>query len=478
MPSRSRASARPVLVALLALAALVLLGGSASAQSTGAAEEQLVRRINQDRTAAGLAPLAGDAALQGVARSWTPRMAGADRLSHNAALGDQVTGSWTRLAENVGVARASSGEQAEATVERLHRAFMDSAGHRANVLGDFDQVGVGAVWQQGNLWITVNFSKGRADFGAPIDEAVGISQQLFAGAGAAGRKAEYVVVGRAEVFADALGGSGLAGDRAPILFTNGPTASAANPPLHGSVAAEIDRVLGGRGRVYLLGGTGAVSARVEQGLKAAGYDVRRLSGASRVETSVKVAQEIVRLTGKAPARIIVARADDWADAVTGGAYAASTRSPLVLTYRDDLHPSTRGFLDANRGARRFVLGGSAAVSDGVVKAAGAERIAGPDRTATAVAVAERLWGRTAGKAGDRFALSPGYNGNAWAYALAMAPWSAVHSAPQLLVYNDLPASVSDYLTRLGYSSGVKADLLAASPVTLDVRSRVSKLLRP
>lgn len=471
-------TARIVVVAALAAALLLNLGGSAFAavNSAGSAEDQMTSLINVERRSRGLQPLAPNVQLTGVARGWTPKMVSAGKLSHNPNLGKQVSGAWARLGENVGVAHPGGGEVAESIVNRLHKAFMNSPGHRANVLGDYTQIGLGAVWSNGSLWITVVFSKGgETRPNAAIGEAINVSKRVFADAGASGRPADFVVLGRAEVFADTLGGAGLAADRAPVLYTNGPTGVDPDPALHSATAAEIDRVLGGRGTVYLLGGTGAVSARVERELASAGYSVRRLRGASRVETSVRIAEEILKVHGPAK-QILVARADDWPDAVTGGAYAAATRSPLVLTGQDKLHPAAAKFISARSGAKTYALGGTAALSDKVVAAARATRISGKDRAGTSVAIAEKLWGRTKASAGDRFSVVPGYAGDAWAYALAAAPWSAANTGPQLLVSDQVPPAVADYLKRLGYSGKVSGDVLAASPVPGPVRDQARRLL--
>ena len=49
---------------------------------------------------------------------------------------------------------------------------MASPSHRANILGDYNQVGIGvSVADDGRLWVTVVFMKGPADLGearAPI----------------------------------------------------------------------------------------------------------------------------------------------------------------------------------------------------------------------------------------------------------------------------------------------------------------------
>ncbi len=104
--------------------------------------------INAERADAGLGALTPDPDLASVAQAWSAEMASSGRLAHNPNLRDQVEPGWQRLAENVGTG---------SSVEMLHDSFMASAGHRRNVLGDFDRVGVGVVEAEGRLWVTVDF---------------------------------------------------------------------------------------------------------------------------------------------------------------------------------------------------------------------------------------------------------------------------------------------------------------------------------
>jgi hypothetical protein len=87
-----------------------------------------------------------------------------------------------------------------------------------------------------------------------------------------------------------------------------------------------------------------------------------------------------------------------------------------------------------------------------------------------------MWGRTAASPGDTYTTAPGYGTEAWAYALALAPWSAVHSGPQLLVSADVPPSVSDYLGGLGYSGDVQGGVKAASAVPQPVSDTLRRLV--
>lgn len=487
MRHRRPAARRALLLGLVVALAVVVTAAPAAAATHPHAEQRLVQKMNAERGARGLGALAVDARLTEIARDWTPRMIADGQLSHRpgADLTRLAPSGWTRLGENVGRTVKSGAGEAE-LVDRLHDAFMASPGHRDNILGDYRYVGVGIQRSgDGGMWVTVNFMQAPASAHTPLPpeptagpqvaEAVRVSRRVFAAAGAGGRQASFAVVGRAEVFADVLGGAALAGDRAPILFTPGPTAANRDPALHPTTRAEIDRVLGARGKVYLLGGTGAVSDRTARELAAAGYTVRRLAGASRVETSVKVADETLRVHG-ASGRLLLARADQWPDAVTGGAYAAATGTPLLLTTQSKLHPAVAAFLSRHGGTPRFALGGTAALSDGVVRAARAERVAGADRSATAVAIAERLWQRTRASDGDRYATTPGHGDQAWAFALAQAPWTAVNDAPQLLVGNSVPPAVAGYLGRLGYGGAVTGEVMASSAVPGAVLSDFERYL--
>ena len=154
-------NAARLVAALLVL--FVLFGvnlGSAGASVTGTSDDEraFYNATNGDRAANGLAALSYDAAASDVARSWSQTMASNGSLYHNPnlarSIAAQVTPQWTRLGENVGVGYDVAG---------LERAFMASPGHRANILGDFNRVGIGTVrGSDGRLWVTVVFIKGPA----------------------------------------------------------------------------------------------------------------------------------------------------------------------------------------------------------------------------------------------------------------------------------------------------------------------------
>lgn len=164
----ARSTHRAAVVLLVVLTVLATLAGGASASEWAGAEQRLADRINAERRAAGLGELQVDAELQRVARAWTDVMAREDRLYHNPSLSSQVRRDWRLLGENVGWTQRSDATTSE-LVDRVHRAFMDSPGHRANVLrAEYNWVGVGVrVAASGKLWTTVNFMHGTGQAAAP-----------------------------------------------------------------------------------------------------------------------------------------------------------------------------------------------------------------------------------------------------------------------------------------------------------------------
>ncbi|MGH2829121.1 MAG: CAP domain-containing protein, partial [Actinomycetota bacterium] len=113
-------------------------------------ENSFVSRINSERSTRGLSSLRWNEDLASVARRHARRMADSGNLHHNPNLRNEVEG-WEIVGENVGFGP---------NVDELHRAFMDSASHRANVLDrDYTLLGTGTVWRDGTLWVTEVFMK-------------------------------------------------------------------------------------------------------------------------------------------------------------------------------------------------------------------------------------------------------------------------------------------------------------------------------
>ena len=141
----SRQWLRVLLVVLLTSASLGLAAGAEPAT-----EAEFLNLINSSRAAAGLAPLKVDSGLQAHARKHTQDMMDANELFHSSAaeLRAAAGTGWTKVGENVGRGGSPS---------VLHQAFMNSPSHRANILGDYNYVGIGTGTKDGTLYVTVVF---------------------------------------------------------------------------------------------------------------------------------------------------------------------------------------------------------------------------------------------------------------------------------------------------------------------------------
>jgi putative cell wall-binding protein/lysophospholipase L1-like esterase len=178
---------------------------------------------------------------------------------------------------------------------------------------------------------------------------------------------------------DALAaGPAAAAGKGPVLLTEGD----ALPP---ATRAELVRLQ--PRAVVVLGGAVAVAPGVATtAALAAGSRVTRLAGIDRVETAGRVAEHA--FTADTPVAYLV-RADDTSDAIAAAAAAASTGGPLLLTGADTLPDPTVDALRRLRPREVVLVGRAAALADGVRAVTGAaiRSVAGPDRLATAAAVA-------------------------------------------------------------------------------------------
>jgi rare lipoprotein A len=120
--------------------------------------------------------------------------------------------------------------------------------------------------------------------------------------------------------------------------------------------------------VLLLGGNGAIEAAAESQLRDLGYDVQRLYGTSRYETSVAVAELAVQ-RANGTTRIVFASGSDFPDALSAGALSASAGGPLVLVPPSRLSDSVDDFVRLHRDRWNVgvLVGGPSAASDWVVR---------------------------------------------------------------------------------------------------------------
>ena len=178
-----------------------------------------------------------------------------------------------------------------------------------------------------------------------------------------------ILVNGDKSLSDGLSASSLAGkEKAPILLVK-----------QNTIPREtLSRVLKAK-KVYIIGGTAAISEDVEKQL--AGKEIVRVDGKNRVETSEKVA----KLVGNYDEAFIVNGNTGEADAISVSSVAAKNHAPILLTNGKTSTHSKK------TGVEYYVVGGDAVVSDSIVSEFDAERISGSDRYETNRAVIKEFY---------------------------------------------------------------------------------------
>lgn len=130
-----------------------------STYETGSLEHKILTEINTRRSAAGLAPLSADDML--CALSTIRAYEFTQKQSHTrpdgrdcfSVLTDYSYDKWTTLGENLLYATSTI------SVAEMVDAWMDSEGHRANILSeDFTHAGIGVWYQNGLIYVANLFA--------------------------------------------------------------------------------------------------------------------------------------------------------------------------------------------------------------------------------------------------------------------------------------------------------------------------------
>lgn len=189
-------------------------------------------------------------------------------------------------------------------------------------------------------------------------------------------------------------------------------------------------------------------------------DVRslRLAGSNRYQTSVAASRDAF---ADGSDTVVIASGADFPDALAASGLAGAYDAPVLLTMPTVLPSAVREEIRRLGATRCFVVGGSRAVGGSVLSAIDAlpgmttpVRLAGPDRYATAAAVARQVISRR-GPLYDGTVFVA--RGDGFADALAVSPlaWSA--AAPVVLTAPDaLPQASAVVLEEIGADRAVLA----------------------
>jgi putative cell wall-binding protein len=236
-------------------------------------------------------------------------------------------------------------------------------------------------------------------------------------------------------YPDALVANYLAGvEGSPILLTK-------SDEMPEATQSRLDK---GAKNITIVGGEGVVSAAQEAALKADGHTVTRLAGDNRYETAAAV---IEAAGDAASTTALVSTGVDFPDALAAGPVSYDQGSPLAISRVDDIDDTEVAKLVDSGVSQFIVIGGPNAVGPKVIaelEAAGLDyvtRLAGDDRAATSVAVADYAIDEY-GFTDEAINVASGYVAGTGADALAGGPLSGKNSTATLITRNVNNASDS------------------------------------
>ncbi|MFJ1566377.1 CAP domain-containing protein [Streptomyces erythrochromogenes] len=135
--------------------------GGGGGTVNGDAESAVLALVNKERAAAGCGALTSNPKLSAAARGYSDTMARAGVMSHTGPDGSTMTSrveaagyKWSNLGENIA--------RGQADADAVMKAWMNSSGHRANILNcAFKEIGIGVHKGDGGPWWTQNFGAPR-----------------------------------------------------------------------------------------------------------------------------------------------------------------------------------------------------------------------------------------------------------------------------------------------------------------------------
>ncbi len=240
---------------------------------------------------------------------------------------------------------------------------------------------------------------------------------------------DNIIVASGENYPDALAGSYLAKVKhSPIVLTSA--------TVDDMVAEYAGYSLSEDGTVYLLGGTGAVTAELEQMLDDRGINVKRLAGNNRYDTNIAILKE----ANVADEDILICSGDGFADSLS----ASAVGLPIMLV-NSEITEVQQEYLDSLDTEKMYLVGGTGAVNKDIeeylAKKYEIKRFAGITRYATSALVAGEFFPQA-----ETAVLAYAQN---FPDGLSGGPLAISMDSPLLLVDNNSYNDAAEYASKAG-----------------------------
>lgn len=215
-----------------------------------------------------------------------------------------------------------------------------------------------------------------------IETSIKLAKKLYPN----GAKTIFIV--NKEKFADSLATTALAKEmKAPILYTD-----------KDSTPEQIVTVLKDLGakKLVFIGGEGAISSSQIKELENKGYDVDRMGGVNRYETASILAEQLLKMKNNKPKEVILASAENYADALSISAYCAKKSILILLVGKDNISKENERIFKKLGNPTIHIVGGENSISKKLesyiekLTKSKVNRLAGKDRYETSNIISEKF----------------------------------------------------------------------------------------
>lgn len=194
--------------------------------------------------------------------------------------------------------------------------------------------------------------------------------------------------------------------------------------------------------VYIIGGEGVVSKKIEEQLKAENINTDRIQGLNREATSIEIAKRLDEINPVKEVSVVNGY-KGLADAVSIASISANKNMPIILSGMDKISTEATEFIDNNKINKSYIVGGDSVVSSDLEKKLpNATRISGKNRKETNANVINTFF--TAKEIDNLYIAKDGMQSeNQLIDALSVGSLAAKTNSPVMIAGNDLDKSQID-----------------------------------
>ncbi|MBT2692556.1 Ig-like domain-containing protein [Bacillus sp. ISL-55] len=171
------------------------------------------------------------------------------------------------------------------------------------------------------------------------------------------KKSETALIANGAAIVDGLAATPFASAKnAPLLLTT-------KDSLPKETLEELKRLE--VKEIYLIGGTGVISGEVKRQLMVAGYNVERIGGKNRYDTSLLIAAKLDEIVDVHTVFMAYGRGEP--DALSIAAQAGQQKQPIILSDKTGVPTETYSWLKNESLTNAYFIGGSKVLGDNVIE---------------------------------------------------------------------------------------------------------------